>query len=303
MTPGELNCGIIIFVILSICFFLHTISRLWYMVEFFENHRVSKSPIAYLRSSSTAFADFSNIFLQNHIEEFVLSAPSEPSDTGLVLRQMFVEEEIPPDAITFSHIPLKSFEEIFFPGQNMIEMNRITFYLNLIREIVTVSLWGPKVTTQVSNNYLSPMNGLFPSPIRQSISPGETLVSKLQKIRSIGSEPTFDSLQIFRDTIVISSSGSTSILFLEKSPNNTLYMYREFSTGIFGFEESVSPECMICCDTVATSLLIPCGHTSTCETCTRSFRDTKCPICRSKFSSQIFLPIRDTRPPTGRHGR
>jgi hypothetical protein len=304
MTPGELNCGIIIFVILFICIFLHTISRFWYIVEFFENHRVSKSPIAYLRSCSTAFSDFSKKFLQKHIEEFVLSAPSEPFDTGIVLKQMLVEVEILPDAITFTRIPLKTLEEIFFPRKNMIKTNRITFYLNLIREIVTVSLCGPKISAQVSANYLSPMNGLFPSPIRQPTNnPGETLVSKLQRIRSIGSEPTLDSVQIFRNTIVISSSGSTSFLFFDKFHNNTLCMFRELSTGIFGFEDSVSPECMICCDTVATSLLIPCGHTSTCETCTRSFRDTKCPICRSKFSSRIFLPIRDTRPPTGRHGR
>ena len=69
--------------------------------------------------------------------------------------------------------------------------------------------------------------------------------------------------------------------------------YQETSNGIFGFEDNnPNPECMICCDDVVNTVLIPCAHASTCESCTNSFRDSKCPICRTLFNMKITIPVK-----------
>ena len=77
--------------------------------------------------------------------------------------------------------------------------------------------------------------------------------------------------------------------------------YQEAVNGIFGFEETPSPECMICCDANVNTGLFPCAHASTCESCTNSFRDSKCPICRTLFNMKIMIPVKDR--PTSRDTR
>ena len=62
--------------------------------------------------------------------------------------------------------------------------------------------------------------------------------------------------------------------------------------SIYGFEENPFPECMICCERPVNTLLIDCFHSSTCEECTNSFRDGKCPICRKPVMEQITIPVR-----------
>ena len=62
--------------------------------------------------------------------------------------------------------------------------------------------------------------------------------------------------------------------------------------SIYGFEENPAPECMICCESIVNTLLIDCCHASTCENCTNSFRDGKCPICRNSVKEKIIIPVR-----------
>jgi Zinc finger, C3HC4 type (RING finger) len=63
--------------------------------------------------------------------------------------------------------------------------------------------------------------------------------------------------------------------------------------GLYGFEESSSPECMICCDRRVNTVLLPCCHCSLCQICAQNLRDGKCPICRGIYSSYVSLPVRD----------
>lgn len=75
-------------------------------------------------------------------------------------------------------------------------------------------------------------------------------------------------------------------------PADVLHPYEEAS--IFGIDRS--EECVICCDAPINTVLANCCHASTCESCTNSFRDGKCPICRSIFKSKIIIPIRPISP-------
>ena len=61
--------------------------------------------------------------------------------------------------------------------------------------------------------------------------------------------------------------------------------------GLYGFEESSTPECMICCDRRVNTVLLPCCHCSLCQVCAQNLRDGKCPICRSVYASYVALPV------------
>ena len=63
--------------------------------------------------------------------------------------------------------------------------------------------------------------------------------------------------------------------------------------GLYGFEESSAPECMICCDRRVNTVLLPCCHCSLCQICAQNLRDGKCPICRSVYASYVSLPVRE----------
>ena len=297
MSPGESNCAVIGCVLVVVCVWLSTFIRFWKLFQFFETLRLEQSPIAHLQKFSAAFSDFTNVFLRKHIEEFVLTAPSERDDTGVPLRQIHVIEDPCADSVTYRNVSHSFFEEILFPHFTAKSSTKFTYYCNLLKEIVAVSICGLKSPQIVAENYVGSIEGRFPAPNRSRISLVEFLTSQLGGHTCPPDDPKFDSVTVFSNTLVVTSNGISTTLFIENF-SNSIVIYREIQTGIYGFEESVCPECMICCDAVATSLLIPCGHTSTCDSCTRSFRDTKCPICRSKFSSRISLPIRDTRPPT-----
>ena len=104
-------------------------------------------------------------------------------------------------------------------------------------------------------------------------------------------------LSIVEHTAELPNSASglktTSLYFpLQATFPHQLTHYEEVPSGIFGFEDNASPECMICCDAIANTVLLDCCHTCTCEGCTNSFRDGKCPICRSLFGSKIILPVK-----------
>ena len=60
--------------------------------------------------------------------------------------------------------------------------------------------------------------------------------------------------------------------------------------NLYGLERA--GECMICCDAPIDTLLMDCCHCCTCEACANSFRDAKCPICRSTVREKIIIPIR-----------
>ena len=63
--------------------------------------------------------------------------------------------------------------------------------------------------------------------------------------------------------------------------------------GLYGFEQSSTPECMICCDRRVNAVLLPCCHCSLCHSCAQNLRDGKCPICRGVYSSYISLPVHE----------
>jgi hypothetical protein len=58
--------------------------------------------------------------------------------------------------------------------------------------------------------------------------------------------------------------------------------------SFYGLEEKL---CTICCDAPIDTLLVDCCHCATCENCTNSFRDGRCPICRRQFVEKIIIPI------------
>ena len=65
--------------------------------------------------------------------------------------------------------------------------------------------------------------------------------------------------------------------------------------GLYGFEESVSPECMICYDRRVDTILLPCCHCSLCGSCAENLRDGRCPICRGVYLSYVTLPVSEQR--------
>lgn len=59
--------------------------------------------------------------------------------------------------------------------------------------------------------------------------------------------------------------------------------------NLYGLERA--SECMICCDALVDTILIDCCHCCTCQACANSFRDAKCPICRSTVKEKIIIPL------------
>lgn len=79
--------------------------------------------------------------------------------------------------------------------------------------------------------------------------------------------------------------------FESTQPSLPITLFSEVSS-IYGFEENPAPECMICCESIVNTILIDCCHASTCEDCTNSFRNGKCPICRNSVKERIIIPVR-----------
>lgn len=82
---------------------------------------------------------------------------------------------------------------------------------------------------------------------------------------------------------------NSEFYFSIRSTFPTYNAYEE--ANIYGFEDG-NFECMICCDANVNTVLMDCCHASTCETCTNSLRDGKCPICRAIFSAKVLLPVK-----------
>eukprot|EP00929_Paragymnodinium_shiwhaense_P028634 TRINITY_DN16568_c0_g1_i1.p1 TRINITY_DN16568_c0_g1~~TRINITY_DN16568_c0_g1_i1.p1 ORF type:complete len:409 (-),score=42.49 TRINITY_DN16568_c0_g1_i1:22-1248(-) len=71
--------------------------------------------------------------------------------------------------------------------------------------------------------------------------------------------------------------------------------------GIYGFESvegsssslrSDGFECTLCYDRQRNVVLLPCRHCSVCSCCLKKLRDELCPLCRTKFSAHLELPLR-----------
>lgn len=301
MTYGEVDCGILLIFCLFAFFALRLIYRIVPLVDFFEFYRTSQSVMAHLDKYSTAFSDSADVLLRKHVEEFILTVPPASGESGIPLKQIRVEDNTA--GRIFQSVDVNKLNRFLFPDLNSSQHGRLYFYTQLLKDLVLVAFRGGLKPHDASlDGYLGLQGQTFPRIRSASKLPGEILVEFLEKSKdTVASGPVFDSVSITNNLLVVFRANRTrNDYYLESNPDQPIVVYREIPSGIFGFEETVSPECMICCDSVATSLLLPCGHTSTCDTCTRSFRDTKCPICRSKFSSRIFLPIIDTRPPTVR---
>ncbi|OII72237.1 uncharacterized protein cubi_01570 [Cryptosporidium ubiquitum] len=61
----------------------------------------------------------------------------------------------------------------------------------------------------------------------------------------------------------------------------------------FGLEDDES-DCLICMSNPKDVILLPCRHCISCESCLRSLRQDKCPLCRTKFSGFVVLPIKNS---------
>ncbi|KAJ1608156.1 ring finger domain-containing protein [Cryptosporidium canis] len=59
----------------------------------------------------------------------------------------------------------------------------------------------------------------------------------------------------------------------------------------FGMEDD-ELDCLICMSNPKDVILLPCRHCISCESCLRSLRQDKCPLCRTTFCGFVVLPIR-----------
>ncbi|KAH7650529.1 hypothetical protein FG379_003601 [Cryptosporidium bovis] len=58
----------------------------------------------------------------------------------------------------------------------------------------------------------------------------------------------------------------------------------------FGLEDDEF-DCLICMSNPKNSVLLPCKHCILCESCLRSLRQDKCPLCRTTFYGFVVLPV------------
>ena len=55
-------------------------------------------------------------------------------------------------------------------------------------------------------------------------------------------------------------------------------------------DQAISNDCCICFENIEQRMgLIPCGHTTICETCILNAHDNKCPLCRTIFTEHVKL--------------
>lgn len=62
---------------------------------------------------------------------------------------------------------------------------------------------------------------------------------------------------------------------------------------IFGMEDD-ELDCLICMSNPKDVILLPCRHCISCESCLRSLRQDKCPLCRTTFYGFAVLPIKSS---------
>lgn len=62
---------------------------------------------------------------------------------------------------------------------------------------------------------------------------------------------------------------------------------------IFGMEDD-ELDCLICMSNPKDVVLLPCRHCISCESCLRSLRQDKCPLCRTTFYGFAVLPIKSS---------
>ncbi len=61
-----------------------------------------------------------------------------------------------------------------------------------------------------------------------------------------------------------------------------------------GFAGQLAVDCSICVEKIGETghervVMVPCGHATTCKSCTERLNEKKCPICREPFSSTLNL--------------
>ncbi|KAL3128492.1 ring finger domain-containing protein [Cryptosporidium hominis] len=61
----------------------------------------------------------------------------------------------------------------------------------------------------------------------------------------------------------------------------------------YGLEDD-ELDCLICMSNPKDVILLPCRHCISCESCLRSLRQDKCPLCRTTFSGFVVLPIKNS---------
>ena len=155
---------------------------------------------------------------------------------------------------------------------------------------------GDLITNQTTQDV--DMNRLM-SPLR-ALASGGTRVTKSQEIRVTVTQMTSVDAGMIPLAIGVAYEDGVELSLCRTISNGRVEVVKQLILpealqicGLYGFEESSTPECMICCDRRVNTVLLPCCHCSLCQICAQNLRDGKCPICRSVYASYVSLPVRE----------
>jgi len=294
---GETNCAILVFSFFTTLIFVQVMRRISNSFEILESLRKGKDPTANLGQESICL-EFE--ILPRHFEEF------------MNIKNAFVKVELKKFHVTnffnkraaqggcyYRNVPMDILKGILVSRATPEVQSRLPFYFQLILG-KSFSIFNRIRSVLSEKHVIGDHYSLIPDvSIERGISvPNRYVLSELKAAL----EP-FQCPHVDPPDIAIFFSTHSAEFCVMNGPSRYQFWITQngetyAETDIYGFEDSVFPECMICCDDVANSILIPCGHTSTCEECSTSFRDSKCPIFRQKISMRITIPIIDTRPPS-----
>lgn len=70
---------------------------------------------------------------------------------------------------------------------------------------------------------------------------------------------------------------------------------RMYRTEAREYWDRATTTCLICYDREANMAALPCGHLTTCFSCSRAYIERPCPICRVEIL--LFIPVYDARVP------